>query len=232
MNDITGRQGSANGQQNKERIVMQEKVVIEQSTVSANKSSTSSASVETLLALASLGPAPLLEGEDSKAYDELLARVSGKVAPTDVLEEIWVRDIVDYTWEAFRWRRLKASLIANTEYKGIEAVFRRIDPFMVRHWALDWMSGDADKKKKVKDELASAKISMDEVLAHTVVINLTAIESFERMTMHAEARRNAVLREVERHRTNFGKALRQASEAEDAEFTVVNKAQIEDKKAA
>ena len=216
---------------------MQEKVVIEQSTVSANKSSTSSVTAETLSALASFGPPPLLEGEDSKAYDELLARVSGKVAPTDVLEEIWVRDIVDYTWEAFRWRRLKTHLITSTEDRGIRAVlFSRaagsIDEILSADArAKDWASRDPDKMKEVGHKLASVNASMDEVWAHTLVANLSAVERFDYMTIRAEARRNAVLREVERHRTNFGKALRQASEAEDAEFTVVKKAQIEDKKA-
>jgi hypothetical protein len=57
------------------------------------------------------GPAPLLDGEDSAAYDELLARVSGAVKPSDILEEIWVRDVVDLVWEALRLRRLKANLI-------------------------------------------------------------------------------------------------------------------------
>ena len=53
------------------------------------------------------GPPPLLEGEDSKAYDTLLARVSGAVKPKDIIEEIWVRDIVNLTWEILRLRRLK-----------------------------------------------------------------------------------------------------------------------------
>jgi hypothetical protein len=52
--------------------------------------------------LALFGSPPLLEGEDSAAYDDLLARVSGAVKPADVLEEIWVCDIVDLVWETFR----------------------------------------------------------------------------------------------------------------------------------
>ena len=35
------------------------------------------------------GPPPLLEGEDCKAYDTLLARVSGATKPKDIIEEIW-----------------------------------------------------------------------------------------------------------------------------------------------
>jgi len=41
--------------------------------------------------LALFGPPPLLEGEDTAAYDELLVQISGAVKPADILEEIWVR---------------------------------------------------------------------------------------------------------------------------------------------
>src|SRR6202162_5586099 len=57
------------------------------------------------------GPAPLIEGEDAGAYDELLVRISTAVRPADIFEEIWVRDIVDLVWEAFRLRRLKACVM-------------------------------------------------------------------------------------------------------------------------
>jgi hypothetical protein len=58
------------------------------------------------------GPAPILESEDSKAYNELLACVSEHVKPRGIIEEIWVRDIVDLSWEILRYRRWKTSLIA------------------------------------------------------------------------------------------------------------------------
>ena len=34
-----------------------------------------------------LGPPPLFEGEDTAAYDELLARISGAMKPADIFEE-------------------------------------------------------------------------------------------------------------------------------------------------
>jgi hypothetical protein len=64
--------------------------------------------------LAPFGPPPLIEGEDSAAYDELLARVSTAVKPADTLEDIWVRDVVDLAWDVFRLRRLKANLVGAT----------------------------------------------------------------------------------------------------------------------
>ena len=35
----------------------------------------------------------------------LLARISGTLQPADVLEDIWVRDVVDLAWEIMRLRR-------------------------------------------------------------------------------------------------------------------------------
>ena len=72
------------------------------------ESSTTSASFpERAGRLALFGPPPLLEGEDTVAYDELLVRISGAVKPTDIFEKIWIRDIVDLVWEAFRLCRLR-----------------------------------------------------------------------------------------------------------------------------
>ena len=66
---------------------------------------------KSLSRISPFGPPPLLEGEDSLGYEELLARVSADTKPTDFVEEIWIRDGVDLTWEIFRWRRLSTSLL-------------------------------------------------------------------------------------------------------------------------
>jgi hypothetical protein len=60
--------------------------------------------------LALFGAPPLIPGEDADAYGEILARVSGQVAPRDLIEEMLLIDIVDLTWEIARLRRLKAGL--------------------------------------------------------------------------------------------------------------------------
>jgi hypothetical protein len=54
----------------------------------------------------------VFDGEDSAGYDDLLARVSGAIKPADIIEEIWIRDIVALTWEALRLRRARAALLA------------------------------------------------------------------------------------------------------------------------
>jgi hypothetical protein len=57
------------------------------------------------------GPPLLIEGEDAAAYDKLLARIWAAVKPVDIIEEIFVADLMSLEWEVLRWRRLKSSLI-------------------------------------------------------------------------------------------------------------------------
>ena len=61
--------------------------------------------------LAVFGPPLLLEGEDAAAYDELLARVCAAEKPVDIIDEIFISDIVALEWEVLRWRRLKRTLM-------------------------------------------------------------------------------------------------------------------------
>lgn len=154
--------------------------------------------------LALFGPPPLLEGENAAAYDELLARVSGAMKPTDIFEQIWVRDVVDLAWETFRLRRLKSSLLAANAPKGLRAILQtftwRSNPEkLVQGWA----ARDPAAIKTVDDGLASTGLTMDAVIAQTLSVKIDDIERIDRMIMTAEARRNAVLREVDRHRARI-----------------------------
>ena len=174
--------------------------------------------------LALLGPPPLFDGEDTAAYDELLARISGAVKPSDIFEEIWVRDIVDLVWEAFRLRRLKANLMTATAYKGLEQI---LQPLVTRFLegedlAKAWAARKQSAIERVDKLLASAGLTVDTVMAKTLSNNLNDIERIDRMIAAAEARRSAILREVDRHRTTWGQDLRRAvQQAEDVEFEVI-----------
>src|SRR5262249_21121313 len=66
------------------------------------------------------GPPLLLEGEDAAAYDELLARICAAVKPADIIDEIFIADIVSLEWEVLRWRRLKWTLMQETGLKALE----------------------------------------------------------------------------------------------------------------
>src|SRR5262245_165854 len=124
------------------------------------------------------GPPPLLEGEDAAAYDELLLRVSTAVKPVDILEDIWVRDIVDLTWEVFRLRRLKMNLMTASASQALVTVLGPLqetgdsdemkgefDNIDLRALAKAWVRRDPAAIKLVNRILASADLTMDAVMA-------------------------------------------------------------------
>src|SRR5262249_57982887 len=57
-----------------------------------------------------LPPPSLATGEDAAGYAQLAAHIRAAVAPANIIEEIWARDVADLTWDVVRLRRLKAGL--------------------------------------------------------------------------------------------------------------------------
>ena len=134
-------------------------------------------------ALAFLATAPLIAGEDTAAYDDLSTRMSRMLTPSDILEQIWVRDVVDLTWEVLRLRRLKAQFLTATAHEGLALV-------------------------QVDAVLAAAGLDADAAMARTFALKIDTVERIERMAAAAHYRRSDVLREIERHRASFATALR------------------------
>jgi hypothetical protein len=171
-----------------------------------------------------LGPAPLIKGEDVVGYDELLARVSSGVKSADILEDIWVRDYVDLTWEIFRLRRLKAALLTATAYEGLQRVLQPLldDDDEIAQLVRDWARQESNAVEQVNNLLASADLTMDAVIAQALSQNIEGIERIDRMIAMAETRRNSVLREIEWHRTTLAYPLqRTIEELEHREIRVL-----------
>ena len=174
--------------------------------------------------LALFGPPPLLQGEDTAVYNEFLIRISGAVKPADILEEIWVRDVVDLVWEAFRLRRLKANLMTAVAHQGLSKILETLidDWSDATDLAQAWARRERGAIKQDDEILASAGLTMDAVMAQTLSLKLDDIDRIDRMIATAEGRRNAILREVDRHRTTWGQNVRRAvQQIEAAEIKVI-----------
>ena len=176
------------------------------------------------------GPPPLFEGEDAAAYGELLAHVSGAVKPVDFLEQIWVRDVVELTWEILRMRRLRAELL-KSDTKA--ALFSWMKTKQASKILARWAARDPKAIAQVNKRLASSGVTLERVTAAAWVGNIDTFERIDRMVTSAEARRNAALREIERHRTSIAETMRRASDdVLDAEFEDVAPDQGPQKKVA
>ncbi|MBX9829785.1 MAG: hypothetical protein K2Y27_32930 [Xanthobacteraceae bacterium] len=170
------------------------------------------------------GHRPLFAGEDAAAYDSLLGRVSDVVKPADVLEEIWLQDVVELSWEVARLRRMKAEFLNSSAHRGLRKLLDGLLGWKEsQDLTAQWAGKDPAAVKLVASSLAAAGMTMDTVMAQTLAASINEVERIDRLTAAAELRRNAVLREIADYRAVFAAHLRRATaEIEDAEFKVIS----------
>src|SRR5262245_42325408 len=169
------------------------------------------------------GPPPLFDGEDPEIYDQLLKEIFTAVTPADIFEDIWVRDVVDLTIEVLRLRRLTANLMKANAYKGLsETLAPLVGWSQAETLAEGWAARKSDVVEEVNKTLTSAGLTTDNILAQTFCLKVNDIERIEHMMALAEARRNATLREIDRHRQTLGQKLRRAAQQlEDGNLRVI-----------
>ncbi len=166
-----------------------------------------------------VGPPPLLDGDDAAAYWTLRRRLGDAVAPQDVIEEMFTRDAVDILWESLRLRRLKAKYLEAAKVDGLASLLRSLgmSPNLARDWALN----DPDAVAEVDALLAQAGFDGETITAQTFIDKLDAIDRVDRMIAQQEARRVALLREIDRRRAVLAERLRAAAAPIDGEFAEI-----------
>jgi hypothetical protein len=185
------------------------------------------------------GPAPILPEEDSAAYNALLECVVAAVKPIGMIEEILVRDVVDLTWEIFRWRRTRTDLVTQATAAALRAKLSRIESTRpelietlgdlvqastsVQKLVHKWIRKDPAAVRRINKLLTSANTTMASVTAEATIAKLDVIERIDQLVTTAEARRALALREIDRHRLALAQALRDTiNEIENAEFMTVD----------
>jgi hypothetical protein len=154
------------------------------------------------------GPPPLIPGEDPRAYEALLMQITNAVRPKDVFEKIWVRDMVDLTWETRRLRQLKGGVFQTYARNRISEILENSgsdDELELR-----WARGEPKALEEVESRLGALGLTIDGLMAEALAANLAVLAPVDRMLAGVEARRNQVLRELERHGNSiFAKSLRE-----------------------
>jgi hypothetical protein len=152
------------------------------------------------------GPPPLIPGEDPRAYDALLRQVTNAVRPKDVFEKIFVRDFADRTWETYRLRRFRDAVFQTYAHNRVSEILENSGADeLPRNWA----RGDSKALEEVNSRLAALGLTIDGLMAEAFAANLPDLALLDRMLAGTEARRNQVLRELERHGNSIvAKSLR------------------------
>jgi hypothetical protein len=166
-------------------------------------------------------PLPLIAGEDSSRYENVVDRVIAAVGPKDVIEEMIVRDVVYHDWEISRLGRIKTGLFASGLQPSLVAKLLsvpKITESKARDLAQRFVAGDPSAVKEVDKILASVGLSIDAAMANTMTVRLHDFAAIERLIASHEARRHAALRELERRRSTLAEARRREGEVVDADY--------------
>jgi hypothetical protein len=80
------------------------------------------------------GQPQLLVGEDAAAYDQLLARICAVMKPVDIIDKMFIDDVMSLEWEVLRWRRLKRTLLQATGLKALQSfLIKQLEPNYALH---------------------------------------------------------------------------------------------------
>ena len=160
---------------------------------------------------------PLVLGETEADYDTLLAKVTATVKPADIVEAMWVKDVVDLMWEAQRLRRLRASHLMKAGREALENLLTKsksaghansVGQFTVPELITACVAGDATAVAQVDLILRERGLDIHALMASALAARLDDIERIERLISGADARRNRALGEIERRRDVFARRLR------------------------
>jgi len=158
------------------------------------------------------GSPPLLQGEDAAAYHELAARIYGAIAPTDAIEELWARDVVDLFWDSLRLRRLRTKLIAGSRRSALNYLcFKLTGRFLGDSMLAGWVEGDDEATRLVSAILGAAGLDDEAITAEATRQEIFGLEKIDRLILQRDACRNTALRELDRRRDARAKLLREIS---------------------
>jgi hypothetical protein len=168
------------------------------------------------------GPPGLLPGEDAFAYDAVEAEFHEIIAPRNIVEEGWVRELTDGVLEERRLSLARSVSIKVGRREGIEATVEavlgpRVAPLGYGtppgiKTSVGVMTGNVAATETYNDCLEKIGLTPDEHSAAVYVARLdkqlriqTAIDTIRR-------RRAALLRDIESRRADMAKLLKVASE--------------------
>lgn len=170
-----------------------------------------------------LGAAPLTNTEDAGAYERILTQTALAISPTNYIEWMWVKELVDLAWEAQRARRAIRTALALARKRAIREILKAHrqgkDSYSIAFGNSLWDDahaiyyGEPDQLAEFQDVLFYLGLPSSAVDDAAYLAERETVEKLEQMVERACARRNDILREIDRSRRVFAERARQAAEA-------------------
>jgi hypothetical protein len=166
--------------------------------------------------------ANVLRTESKEDFSELLADFTQDIGPTNSIERTYVQDLVCYTWDIMRYRRIKTGLLNNALMKALTLILYRIQlppstqMLPERHnaaagLAYEWLSLE-EAKRSVATLLEEAGLDDSAIEAEAYIIAADELENADRMLNSAQAGRDKALRAIAKYRKSFADLLERNSD--------------------
>jgi hypothetical protein len=180
-----------------------------------------------------LGDAPLVGDEKQDDYDSFFAAIVSTLTQPDIIDELYLKDFVDLSWQIRRERLISADIIRLYQKDVILRLLKatRSEPneapdtqtavyriFGADSEAQSWLS-DPVARKKIDADLEARGYSPSTVLAEAYINGAAEIDMVEHRIASYEARRMMALREIERRSEKSARQLERAtSDIIDGDF--------------
>jgi len=147
------------------------------------------------------GHPPLLRGEDAGLHNKLMSQFTNLVAPKDMIEWWWVKDITDHSWEIRRLRRFKVLFVE-----------LRRDQMAHNREMLATVGADEDAEDEDAEYVPVPAPDSEKDSAELFMFLIGPYKNVDKLIASAELRRDHTLREIERRREHLARRLRKASD--------------------
>lgn len=174
--------------------------------------------IDSVAVLRTLGPWPLLPGEDRKAYEALRDGAIAQFAPRDLWDYWNLRRAIDLIWEAMRYQRCASCLIAITMKDALRLVLDGLKPltkskdFNLEEAVEGWFA-DAASRVEVVRQFQSYGFNEDTPMAMATAMRSGELARFSEIQRKNEVQAAAHLREILRRREAETPLLTDASNA-------------------
>ncbi len=170
-----------------------------------------------------LGSPTFAPSDNSANYSLIVKRMLESIRPKDFIERLFVRDLIDLTWEECRLRQIREALLAESRGAAVERLLmrknlrevpegaERIARAQAKDQFKNW-ANDRAKRKEIEGDLNKHSQGEDQaILAASYSEIYKELESVKKSLAFAQQRRMALLREIE-HRREFAQRARKASD--------------------
>lgn len=179
-----------------------------------------------------LGSAPLIGDETQEQYDAFRAAILSRVSEPDIINELYLKDVVDLTWQICRERRIRDDVVLIYQQQVVQRLLKTTHsnpekPYEEQDYVYPilgagpdaqlWL-GDLAARKRIDAKLERRGYSRRKVIAFAFLEGRIEIDAFENRIASYELRRMAAIREIGRRNEEAAEQLKRATYMIEGEF--------------